>query len=400
MVKHSFAATLSDYYSRVGNRVLFRGGLSLNRLALEMWERLDYSGIDPSVISRVLRGERLFTMRQADVFCKVLDLDHEDTGKLKNALMNELIVRMGWGNFVADLENKSFLDLVRDNVNKIDRIRNEGLPNLALEWSELINDEIEEKISTMVEKTHIEQILKLHASILKIQSRALLDGGSARDISFRFPAISKKLNKISKVLKDRNIYGYANYVSGNLLYIRGEYKRMLPFAQKAYEYILDDEIIKHVKLKDIGIYYANSNQKSRFEELKTKTALDIRKMVSKDLTCELMEGMAAGDIVLGNEKSARKWLHEAWKVVDDMEVEKSGMRKIRMVQLTRTNLLFYRRFRTGQVSSEMVRIAKEAIFISDQLGFVRHGLQIKKYLNQMLGNGSSFSDKRRISYID
>lgn len=56
----NLAKKLQQYYTKKGNRIIFSNGLTLNQLALEMWERLDYQGIDVSVLSRVIGGRRFF----------------------------------------------------------------------------------------------------------------------------------------------------------------------------------------------------------------------------------------------------------------------------------------------------------------------------------------------------
>ncbi|MBI4129972.1 hypothetical protein HY468_01505 [Candidatus Roizmanbacteria bacterium] len=70
--------TLRKFYSREGNKIIFRNKMSLNKLALVMWERLGFVEIDASVLSRVLRGERLFTPRQLQTFCDLLTISQSD----------------------------------------------------------------------------------------------------------------------------------------------------------------------------------------------------------------------------------------------------------------------------------------------------------------------------------
>ncbi len=71
----NLARLLQKYYQRQSNRIIFVNKMTLNQLALAMWERLGYQGVDASVLSRVINGERLLTPRQLEVFCEILKLE-------------------------------------------------------------------------------------------------------------------------------------------------------------------------------------------------------------------------------------------------------------------------------------------------------------------------------------
>ena len=57
------SGALTNYLTRNKGKIVFRKGLSLNGLALAMWEQSNACGIDPSILSKVLCGKRLFTPR-------------------------------------------------------------------------------------------------------------------------------------------------------------------------------------------------------------------------------------------------------------------------------------------------------------------------------------------------
>lgn len=62
------AKLLKNYYKKEGSKIIFRNGMNLNQLAMEMWEKMGYGGVDASVLSRVLKGERLFSSIQMASF--------------------------------------------------------------------------------------------------------------------------------------------------------------------------------------------------------------------------------------------------------------------------------------------------------------------------------------------
>ncbi len=67
-----FASALQKYYTRKGGKIVFANGMSLNKLALEMWEGQHFSKIDASVLSKVINGKRIFTKQQLETFCSLL----------------------------------------------------------------------------------------------------------------------------------------------------------------------------------------------------------------------------------------------------------------------------------------------------------------------------------------
>lgn len=80
------SATISKLYTRKGKRIVFLNGATLNQLSLQMWEKLGGKGVDPSVISRVVNGKRLFTGKQLKAFCDILGLSRQESADLMYAL--------------------------------------------------------------------------------------------------------------------------------------------------------------------------------------------------------------------------------------------------------------------------------------------------------------------------
>ncbi len=60
-----------------------------------MWERLDYSEMDSSVLSKVINGQRLFTFKQLRVFCDIMNFSHKQRNMLFDALTNDKMMNEG-----------------------------------------------------------------------------------------------------------------------------------------------------------------------------------------------------------------------------------------------------------------------------------------------------------------
>ncbi|MGI0134876.1 MAG: hypothetical protein ACREBW_07970 [Candidatus Micrarchaeaceae archaeon] len=85
----NLSQALQKFYSRKGNRIVFRNDQSLNQLALAMWEKLDFQQVDASVLSRVISGERLLTPAQLRAMCELLQLPDSDVENLLVCLQRD-----------------------------------------------------------------------------------------------------------------------------------------------------------------------------------------------------------------------------------------------------------------------------------------------------------------------
>lgn len=84
------ATALRRHYTIVGKTLVFSGGRTLQEVALSMWQELEFSQVDASVLSRVVHGKRLFTFRQIDAFCRVLSLSPSQRETLYHNLIKDL----------------------------------------------------------------------------------------------------------------------------------------------------------------------------------------------------------------------------------------------------------------------------------------------------------------------
>ena len=92
----NLAKQLTKYYTREKHRIVFLNNMSLQKFALEMYEKIGYEQIDASVISRVLKGERLFQVEQLEVFCTILQLPREEKRQLFVSLQKDCLTQKGF----------------------------------------------------------------------------------------------------------------------------------------------------------------------------------------------------------------------------------------------------------------------------------------------------------------
>lgn len=89
-------SVLKKHYTKQQNKIVFKNKLTLNQLANLLWEKEGLRGIDPSALSRIISGERNFTLKQIDIFCEVLSLSKKESLQLKLALEADILAKHGF----------------------------------------------------------------------------------------------------------------------------------------------------------------------------------------------------------------------------------------------------------------------------------------------------------------
>lgn len=92
---HYLSDGLKKYYKREKSRIIFQNGSSLQEFAITLWEKLGFTQVDISVLSRVLKGERLFTPVQLEAFCEILKLSPSEAAYLFRCLSQDYLLKGG-----------------------------------------------------------------------------------------------------------------------------------------------------------------------------------------------------------------------------------------------------------------------------------------------------------------
>lgn len=123
MINSLLAKELKRFYVRAGNRVLFENGMSLNQIAFELWEKEGFQGIDPSVISRLINGERLISFKQLEDLAVVLKIDEDNKKRLKEALLRDFVDRAGVDRQFFESRGDTFINLAEDSFLNIEKVK-------------------------------------------------------------------------------------------------------------------------------------------------------------------------------------------------------------------------------------------------------------------------------------
>lgn len=133
----NLARQLERYYSKAGNRIVFRNGMTLTKLAWGM-------EIDPGLLSKVVnsRDNRLFSQPQLAAFCRVLRLTSQERWDLEYALYKDLVLRRGLDPGLPVFPTT--LEIAVANSEAVYRVSLQGDSQLAQEIVEALDHHLRE----------------------------------------------------------------------------------------------------------------------------------------------------------------------------------------------------------------------------------------------------------------
>lgn len=241
------ATKLSAYYTRKNNKLIFNNALTLNRLASEMYEQLDYKQIDSSVISRVLKGERLFTVQQLKTFCNVLHINEREQKTLLDTLQADYLRKKGYVpnsravvdtlDVISNLIKEAFLTYYDGRCLPLERLLT------------IIEDYIEQISFKDLSESQKSKFYELKGFHLYLRGRLIGCTSLSDNVIPQMKRITNDLFTISEISKKTKLSAYANILLSDAYYIAGGYssdekkknlytksieygKRSLPFFTK------------------------------------------------------------------------------------------------------------------------------------------------------------------------
>ncbi len=294
-----FSSSLTKYYERLGNKIIFRNGSTLNELALKMWERLNFQDMDPSFLSRVLNGERLFSLKHLKIFSEILKLSTHEAKDLEYALS---LARLKRYNLDLDLHNtKLDFEFARNCIKNIKLAEESSQVNLALDMCEGLKHWLRNSFHTTSYKN---QFLKLIAEVLireHVSNSWTLS--PLKNLAVAKRNVSTMLN-IAKETDDDSISALAYFHLGDAYYVAQDYKKSSYWLNKATPKIKHPEFkmynfrtgaLVSAYLKDKNSYKFFKNQiEANIEEMKPSTGFDTVYMA-----CKVLEGLGRAEGLLG-----------------------------------------------------------------------------------------------------
>lgn len=358
--------------------------MTLNQLALEMWERLGYKEIDTSVLSRVLKGKRLLRLKQLNVLCQVLNISKFEKEKIENALFAELNERYGFSGDIFRGTNELFTDFIKDNLEKIKIVRAKDQPLLAKQWSEELYDRINERLLYITNENLRKELKRFICQLLLEKRDCIQITSPLKEISKKPFEISNEIKSIGKELGDSNLLNLSYCIDGNTFYILKKYReaeKLFEAGIKKIDY--QDYNTSIISSRALALTYAYLKKEREFKEFKKKL-INIMPVVPEGYKLLIIEGLARGEGILGNSREGNRLLEKGWNIINKQGSKNKDYIIHRKIQLIRTNLEIKSVLKYNKDKNYLEKIGKEGIFLTDQFGYYRYKPILKELMNKVL----------------
>lgn len=295
---------LERYYKRIGNRIVFLNGSSLNQFSLQMMEDLGFEGIDSSVLSRVIKGERLFTHKQLLSFCKILNIELIDQLELEQCVLAERIHTIDKGLFSAfdanDNEPTNFPKIVR-------LLRKNGYPLETVSTANFFQHKL---LASNLDN----QSLKILAQINNEKSRVCGEISQPEKIMSDMYQSNKIGKFVGEKFDDIAIKSMAYMNIGGGLYVAKQYKSSVDFLE--HHFRLVDEKTQIEFLRTLMLDYSYLNDYQNFLEIRKRVSdlSDTKSLQKLDIFGSLQDSIARSLMIFGKYGEALKILNDSEQV--------------------------------------------------------------------------------------
>lgn len=373
---------LQNFYHPSGNRFLFVNGMTLNELALAIWEGLDYTGVDPGVVSKVLSGKRLFTRRQLRVFCQILRLDAGERKRLEEALLEDLVVRSGFSENFFVKKKAVFVELARLSLGLIRRLIDAEQLDLSLDWTDQAIDLIQDEANTVTESGLRRHLLKIYGELLTGKVFLLQVTRPQRVSSRAALEIARQLIRAGQEADDPSLIGEGYFTIGDTNYIGGRYSSAVEAHLAGFDLPLLGGYSEKLH-RSLALSFAYLNKETEFDRIKSHLFSQFP-VLSLSSQLATLEGITRGEALLGRGASferTRKRLYETQRQI--VAPESNQLETLRRIQLIRTDLEAALAIRSSENKSYWEKIGKEGMALAKRYGYLRHGATIDKLLSTL-----------------
>lgn len=375
-MKSSLSKQLARWYTRSGNRIVFKNGMSLNQLALQMWEYLGGSQIDPSVISRVISGNRHFSLNQINAFCGVLGLTKADKAQLITARYNDLLTKYNLP--VPEYSDTiSTLNLAEKLLPKIQKIRESGNYGLSLDISsDLVND-LENIRYRDIPSKSIHAYELYYSRALFEKCAGFLDTQLATSLYSQTKNLLISLFRLAHDFHNEEIFGLASYLRGNVYYGLNDHRKSQLYHHQALLH-LKGEDFRPYSLRSLAISSAYLGDQHTFSVTKSRITSQIQDS-PVHLQAVYFEGLVKSYVYLNKPKEAQTYLSKNWETVNKLSSQQGPNWIFRIIQAARTNADANVALGLGS-DDFVITKAQEGIRLASHYGFTKYTTLINQSL--------------------
>lgn len=374
--KTNFAKALQKYYLHKSNKIVFCNQMSLNQLSLAMWERLGFREMDPSILSRVINGKRLFTKKQLQVFCKVLKIRQKDRILLNETLLMETYKKFKLIPYSHNFD--IFAEVIEDLIEKISEFRLAGNPHLASELTDILLQETKMVIPNAAYS-------KQTAKFFDYYARLLLEAYYNKSVFIprkkmlihQLPLI-QEIKELAKNTKRRDHIGLYYFTKGGAYYDQEQYDLSLPEIKSSLGFIKWPSVkLEATRQKILSL--AHLNLTNEFDSsLDGLEELTHAKKVKLGDELALMDGVGRAQGLL-KRTEAIDTLSKVEKIYFDDKCQEI----YRLIQLIRSQMEVANRIQPKD-KNYFEKIGNRGLKLANQHGYKRYATKLKEMLNSVL----------------
>ena len=374
---------LTKHYVKRGNKFLFNNTFTLNKLAMEMWKE----GIDSSALSRILRGEKLFSQSQLISFSKLLQLSSEAIDILLDALQKDYLARRGFQLISNPYSSIDVIDLVRDEVNSIYMARERGLTGFVMDRTNAVIKNIENIILKENKTIYKNELYRLLGEIYSEKSYA--SGCTLtpeENMEVIFPLVEKQI-ELAKLTNDIDLYikakihlAFAFYAQGNYQVSRKNnyfYSTSLHFIQEAIALEPKSTILKLLCWRLVALNSIYLNKKYIFISAKQNINRAINNMDISGFSFIpwALDSIARGQSFFGDD-NALKTIERT----KDFNAKISWDDPLREAAIIRNELEVFKNLKT-RFDTYCYKQAHRGLELAKNFGFSRYTVYFNALLN-------------------
>lgn len=375
----SFSEILKKYYKRSSNRVVFSNGMSLNRLAHEMWEDLGYNSIDPSVLSKVINGQRSFTKAQVKSFCKILKILQQEEDLLLVSTLSKNVPVQAVESFITP----EYLELIDIHVHTIPFLRSEGAMQhankLASQEEKVLRHHLGKVTSASAERV----LLRALSRICLEQARNISDSS---DHGVGFPKIQPiihKLELISEKIGDAESYSRICQSKGDAFYNIKKYPQAAECFRLAAENT-DDVYWKLEGLRAYALCLARIGDKATFIRVvhQIDNLIQNGQFADTFFLITVYEALGRSFAFFLQDRSFE--LLEKAKTLSQAEEKKGRIVVLPKIQIVRSHLTALSLLPNTENNATIEKAAQRGLALTGTYKYTRQEKEIKTLLNEIL----------------
>jgi len=381
---------LQKFYTRKANRIVFSNGMSLNQLALEMWERLGFHDIDPSVLSRVLKGERRFTPQQLETLAQVLNLSSSEYINLQLDYCREILSETGLKeNLIDSLIYQT--EYIEQGLKKTEEARSYDSQSLAYLWITALDNLLKSKIDTSTDRKSKIKLYSLWGQVLRKKAWIILEYIPESQVIPEISKITVLFEKIAEITGDLQFRGYAQSYMGSIAFRQKKYRESLDHDAVALRFLQDHRIILNI-LNRTAINYSLLGEVDQTRVIEDQMEKHISLLNSDDYATPhfplyehllLHRRIATAYIISKNAPLAQNHLDQGWKIYNRHLAVGEGNFKYRSkIVLYHTEDLFRHYF--GAYHRHYDKLQAEVKTLVDLCGYNQYAVEGNHFLNSKL----------------